>query len=73
MAIGDEFFEPNPDSSLTHFVFKLDELKAYLSDARSALSNLSGEELKTKAHELGRLDSLTRMLYLSIIPASVFS
>lgn len=59
MAIGDEFFEPNPDSSLTHFVFKLDELKAYLSDARSALSNLSGEELKTKAHELGRLDSLT--------------
>jgi hypothetical protein len=61
MAIGDEFFEPNPDSPLTHFVFKLDELKAHLSDARSALSNLSGEELRTKAHDLGRLDSLTRM------------
>ncbi|KAG1776766.1 P-loop containing nucleoside triphosphate hydrolase protein [Suillus placidus] len=59
MAIGDEFFEPNPDSPLTHFVFKLDELKAHLSDARSALSNLSGEELKIKAHDLGRLDSLT--------------
>jgi hypothetical protein len=59
MAIGDEFFEPNPDSPLTHFVFKLDELKAHLSDARSALSNLSGEELKKKAHDLGRLDSLT--------------
>jgi hypothetical protein len=63
MAIGDEFFEPNPDSSLTHFVFKLNELKAYLSDARSALSNLSGEELKSKAHDLGRLDSLARMLH----------
>lgn len=59
MAIGDEFFDLNPDSPLTHFVFKLDELKAHLSDARSALSNLSGEELKTKAHDLGRLDSLT--------------
>ncbi|KAG1843152.1 P-loop containing nucleoside triphosphate hydrolase protein [Suillus subalutaceus] len=59
MSIGDEFFDTNPDSSLTHFVFKLDELKAHLSDARSALSNLSGEELRTKAQELGRLDSLT--------------
>lgn len=59
MAVGDEFFELNPESSLTHFVFKLNELKAYLSDARSALSNLSGEELKTKAHDLGRMDSLS--------------
>ncbi|KAG2143047.1 P-loop containing nucleoside triphosphate hydrolase protein [Suillus clintonianus] len=59
MAIGGEFFNSNPDSPLTHFVFKLDELKAHLSDARSAVSNLSGEELKTKAHDLGRLDSLT--------------
>ncbi|KAG1823350.1 P-loop containing nucleoside triphosphate hydrolase protein [Suillus subaureus] len=59
MAIGDEFFDQNPDSPLTHFVFKLDELKAHLSDARSALSNHSGEELKTKAHDLGRLDSLS--------------
>jgi hypothetical protein len=59
MAIGGEFFGSNPDSPLNHFVFKLDELKAYLSDARSALSDLSGEELKTKAHDLGRLDSLT--------------
>ncbi|KAG2115511.1 P-loop containing nucleoside triphosphate hydrolase protein [Suillus clintonianus] len=60
MAIGGEFFNSNPESPLTHFVFKLDELKAHLSDARSALSNLSGEELKTKAHDLGRLDSLTQ-------------
>ncbi|KAG2059768.1 P-loop containing nucleoside triphosphate hydrolase protein [Suillus hirtellus] len=59
MAIGDEFFEPNPESPLTHFVFKLDELKAHHLDARSALSNISGEELKTKARDLGRLDSLT--------------
>ncbi|KAG1849969.1 hypothetical protein F4604DRAFT_85301 [Suillus subluteus] len=59
MSIGDQFFDTDPDSPLTHFVFKLDELKAHLSDARSALSNLSGEELKTKAQELGRLDSLT--------------
>lgn len=59
MAIGDEFFEPNPESPLTHFVFKLDELKAHHLDARSALSNLSEEELKTKARDLGRLDSLT--------------
>ncbi|KAG2073101.1 P-loop containing nucleoside triphosphate hydrolase protein [Suillus decipiens] len=59
MAIGDEFFESKPDSPLTHFVFKLDELKAHLSDACSALSNLSGEDLKKVAHDLGRLDSLT--------------
>jgi hypothetical protein len=61
MAIGDEFFKPNPDSPLTRFVFKLDELKAHHLNARLALSNLSGEELKTKARDLGRLDSLTRM------------
>ncbi|KAG2117195.1 P-loop containing nucleoside triphosphate hydrolase protein [Suillus discolor] len=59
MAIGDEFFEPNPESPLPHFVFKLDKLKAHHLDARSALSNLSGEELKKKARDLGRLDSLT--------------
>ncbi|KAG2357288.1 P-loop containing nucleoside triphosphate hydrolase protein [Suillus spraguei] len=59
MAIGSEFFESKPDSPLNHFVFKLDELKAHLSDARSALSNLAGEDLKNKAHDLGRLDSLT--------------
>ncbi|KAG2111784.1 P-loop containing nucleoside triphosphate hydrolase protein [Suillus cothurnatus] len=59
MAIGDEFFKPNPDSPLTRFVFKLDELKAHHLNARLALSNLSGEELKTKARDLGRLDSLT--------------
>lgn len=68
MAVGDEFFEPSPESSLTHFVFKLDELKAYLSDARSALSNLSGEELKTKAHDLGRMDSLSRMFHFVYHP-----
>jgi hypothetical protein len=65
MAVGDEFFEPNPESSLTHFVFKLNELKAYLSDARSALSTLSGEELRTKAHDLGRMDSLSCMLHFA--------
>ncbi|KAG0709288.1 P-loop containing nucleoside triphosphate hydrolase protein [Suillus ampliporus] len=59
MAIGGEFFDSNPESPLTHFVFKLDDLKAHLSDARSALCNLSGKELKTKAHDLGRLDSLS--------------
>lgn len=59
MAIGDEFFEPNPESPLPHFVFKLDKLKAHHLDARSALSDLSGEELKKKARDLGRLDSLT--------------
>ncbi|KAG0706935.1 P-loop containing nucleoside triphosphate hydrolase protein [Suillus ampliporus] len=59
MAIGGEFFNSNPESPLTHFIFKLDDLKAHLSDARSALCNLSGTELKTKAHDLGRLDSLS--------------
>lgn len=65
MAIGDEFFEPNPESPLPHFVFKLDKLKAHHLDARSALSDLSGEELKKKARDLGRLDSLTRMRHFT--------
>jgi len=64
MAIGGEFFNSNPESSLNRFVFKLDDIKAHLSDARSALSNLSGEELKTKAHDLGRLDSSSCMDHL---------
>ncbi|KAG1718745.1 P-loop containing nucleoside triphosphate hydrolase protein [Suillus paluster] len=59
MVIGGEFFNSNPESPLTHLVFKLDDLKDHLSDARSALSNLSGKELQTKAHDLGRLDSLS--------------
>jgi len=61
MAIGGEFFNPDPESPLTHLVFKLDDLKAHCSDARSALCTLSGKELKAKAQELGRLDSLSCM------------
>ncbi|OAX41648.1 P-loop containing nucleoside triphosphate hydrolase protein [Rhizopogon vinicolor AM-OR11-026] len=59
MAVGGEFFNPNPESPLTHLVFKLDDIKAHRSAARSALCNLSGKELKEKAQELGRLDSLS--------------
>ncbi|KAJ8596163.1 P-loop containing nucleoside triphosphate hydrolase protein [Rhizopogon salebrosus TDB-379] len=59
MAIGGEFFNQNPESPLTHLVFKLDDLKAHRSDARAALCNLSGQELKAEAQDLGRLDSLS--------------
>ncbi|OJA14965.1 hypothetical protein AZE42_03217 [Rhizopogon vesiculosus] len=59
MAVGGEFFNPNPESPLTHLVFKLDDIKAHRLDARSALCNLSGKELRAKAQELGRLDSLS--------------
>jgi hypothetical protein len=65
MAIGGEFFNQNPESPLTHLVFKLDDLKAHRSDARAALCNLSGQELKTEAQDLGRLDSLSCM-YMDI-------
>jgi hypothetical protein len=61
MAIGGEFFDQTPESPLTHLVFKLDELKACRSDARTALCNLSGQELKAEAQDLGRLDSLSCM------------
>ena len=67
MVIGGEFFEPNPESPLTQLVFKLDDIKAHCLDARTALSTLTGTELKTKAKDLGRMDSISGMrIYIDV-------
>ena len=67
MVIGGEFFNSNPESPLTHLVFKLDDIKGHCLDARTALSTLTGTELQTKAQDLGRLDSMSGMhIYIDV-------
>ncbi|KAF9226799.1 P-loop containing nucleoside triphosphate hydrolase protein [Gyrodon lividus] len=57
-AIGDQFFDAQPECSLTDFFRKRNTLKTHLEDARTALYSLSGKPLMEKAKELGRTDAL---------------
>ncbi|KAG2156420.1 P-loop containing nucleoside triphosphate hydrolase protein [Suillus clintonianus] len=58
-AIGDEFFERNPEYRLSDFFSNLRDLKADLAEVCDVLaSNLAEEDLKQKANDMGCTDAL---------------